>query len=487
MKKQFLVLAFFVLLTGWLYAQQLALDTVIERSARSVEEILPQGTKVAVLNFASPTETFSDYVIEELTDKLVTGRKITIVDRQNLALISQEMNLQLSGDVSEKSAQAIGKLLGAQSIVSGTLTNMGTFYRIRIRVINVETAAIQTQASFDMQNDEQVAFLLGGSSTNTPQSTSNGTAASTSADDTATPLTEGTMVPGNSLAEKLAWLNRSADSHNTYIIVVSANENIAPARLEYKGAINITIAIRGDTQNRTIRLSSNGTMFTIYTHVTFVLENNITIQGHNGNNAPMVNVNGGTFKMRAGSVITGNIRTSGTGTGGVHVSSGSFEMTGGSISGNTTTGDGGGVRMQGGTFTMRGGTISGNAASVDGGGVSQSSGTFEMIGGTISGNTASRRGGGVWANSTFNMRGGTITGNTARESGGGVYAGSTFNKSGGTITGYNSDQNNGNVVKDDSGALARKGHAVYVNDNRRKETTAGSGVNLSNRDSGRWD
>ena len=149
------------LVIGGIYAQQLELDAVIDRSARAVENVLPQGTKVAVLNFSSPSEAFSDYVIEELTGVLVTGRKITIVDRRNLALITNEMSLQLSGDVSDESAQAIGKMLGAQSIVSGTLTNMGNFHRFRIRVINVETAAIQTQVSLDLQNSAQVSFLLG--------------------------------------------------------------------------------------------------------------------------------------------------------------------------------------------------------------------------------------------------------------------------------------------------------------------------------------
>ena len=70
----------------------------------------------------------------------------------------------MSGDVSDESAQAIGKLLGAQAIVSGTLTNMGTYHRFRIRVISVETGRIQTQVSLDLQNSEQVAFLLDGGS-----------------------------------------------------------------------------------------------------------------------------------------------------------------------------------------------------------------------------------------------------------------------------------------------------------------------------------
>ena len=112
MKKALLVLTVFLLAFGALHAHQLNLNDVIERSARAVEEVLPERTLVAVLNFASPSEAFSDYVIEELTGELVMGRKVTIVDRRSLALISQEMNLQLSGDVSDESAQAIGRLLG---------------------------------------------------------------------------------------------------------------------------------------------------------------------------------------------------------------------------------------------------------------------------------------------------------------------------------------------------------------------------------------
>jgi TolB-like protein len=168
MKKFLLVSVLFAVLAVALPAQEMSLGEVIVRSARNVEEALPQGTMVAVLNFASTSETFSDYVIEELTGELVTGRKVAIVDRRSLSLIREEMNLQLSGEVSDESAQAIGRLLGAQSIVSGNLTNMGTYYRFRVRVISVQTALIQTQVSLDLRNDSRVAFLLGGSQTNAP-------------------------------------------------------------------------------------------------------------------------------------------------------------------------------------------------------------------------------------------------------------------------------------------------------------------------------
>jgi hypothetical protein len=300
------------------------------------------------------------------------------------------------------------------------------------------------------------------------------------------PAIQGTLVPGATLAEKLAWLQRSADSHNTYVLEVSADENIAHYTFEYKGAINITVVLKGIGSNRTIRLLSNERMFTVKQNVTFILDNNITLMGHNGNGHHIVNVEGGTFKMNAGATITGN-------TGGGVYNNGTFTMSGGTISSNNAK-NGSGIYNDE-TFTMSGGTIFGNNASERGGGV-YNSGTFTMSGGTISGNNATY-GGGVYAGGKFQrgkfiISGGTITSNTAREYGGGVnmangwYAWLTMR--GGTITGYNSDQSNGNVVKDENGVISRRGHAVYINEkNKRKETTAGPGANLSSDGSGGWD
>jgi len=89
-----------------------------------------------------------------------------------------------------------------------------------------------------------------------------------------------------------------------------------------------------------------------------------------------------------------------------------------------------------------------------------------QTGSAITGNTNIRDGGGVYLSSgTFNMRGGTITGNRAEKEGGGIGTWQlTLNKTGGTITGYGSDPNNGNMVGDDSGPIARKGHAVFATD-----------------------
>ena len=161
-----ILFCFALLLTakGALYAQNtVSLDDAIKTAASEIESGLAQGVKVVVLNFGSASQRFSNYVLDEMMTALVRNRKITVVDRANLELIQQEINFQMSGEVSDSSAQAIGQKLGAQSIVSGNIEDMGTFYRMRFRTIEVESAAIQVLSSLNVQKDAQVAILMGGS------------------------------------------------------------------------------------------------------------------------------------------------------------------------------------------------------------------------------------------------------------------------------------------------------------------------------------
>ncbi|MFR6537634.1 MAG: hypothetical protein ACLUP2_06210 [Lachnospiraceae bacterium] len=128
---------------------------------------------------------------------------------------------------------------------------------------------------------------------------------------------------------------------------------------------------------------------------------------------------------------------------GVKVQGGTFDMYGGTITGNTSEYDTGGSgvsvvgvedRNKSSIFNMYGGTISGNIAK-NGGGVEVTRSVyngpseFHMYGGTITGNTADStwssygNGGGVYVSWTakFFMNGGKICGNTATYQGGGVY------------------------------------------------------------------
>ena len=163
MKKRLLGLSIllFWMAGGVLYAQDITLDEAIKTSAEEIGSKLRSGVKVVVLNFRSPSVRFSDYALDEMMTELVKGGKVTVVDRANLELIQQEMQFQMSGEVSDSSAQAIGQKLGAQSIISGSIEDMGTNYRIRFRTIEVETAAIQVLTSVNVRKNSQTATLMG--------------------------------------------------------------------------------------------------------------------------------------------------------------------------------------------------------------------------------------------------------------------------------------------------------------------------------------
>ena len=186
---------------------------------------------------------------------------------------------------------------------------------------------------------------------------------------------------------------------------------------------------------------------------TIKIENNVTLclNGHKitaADGMDAIYMTGGSFTLTDCKGV-GTITHASSKTGrGVYVSSDTFNMYGGSITGNRATGDGGGVYKSGSnsSFNMYGGSITGNTANSYGGGVYVDGGGFTMSGGTIGGtktgetNTATYGGGGVYAKANFEMTGGSITGNNAYKSdyistfGGGVCVGSGIFTVSGEVT-----------------------------------------------------
>jgi TolB-like protein len=160
MKK--ICIALLLCLTGiGAFAQNLTLDEAIQAVVVEMGQRLPQGGKVAVLSFTSPADRLSGYVIDELNNAIVNGGKLTVVDRQQLYLIMQEMQFQSSGMVSDESAQSIGRMLGAQYIVSGSMELIAGFWRFRTRTLAVENATIVYSGSLNVANNRIITSLAG--------------------------------------------------------------------------------------------------------------------------------------------------------------------------------------------------------------------------------------------------------------------------------------------------------------------------------------
>ena len=196
--------------------------------------------------------------------------------------------------------------------------------------------------------------------------------------------------------------------------------------------------------------------------------NGHSIIGKNSNERGMIEVNnGGTFDLTdcktTGKVTHGEDRwgeqTKGRGVDigyGSSSTTATFNLWGGSITGNSCNNSGGGVAVISGTFNMYGGKITGNTAGLKkengygaGGGVYvDMRGTFNLYRGEISENTAVLQGGGgvyVYNTGKFTMHDGLITRNTVTLLGESTYSNSTDYGGGGVLNRGTFTMENGTI------------------------------------------
>ncbi|MDR2069857.1 MAG: penicillin-binding protein activator LpoB [Treponema sp.] len=130
------------------------LEEAIEREAAYIVDRSPANTVLAIVNIKSDSRVLSEYIMERIPDYLVrNNKKITFVDRSKLDLIQQEINFQYSGEVSDDTMVSIGNKIGAQIIVTGTISEVGDVYNFSIKLLDVKTAVILGSNSTKIMHD----------------------------------------------------------------------------------------------------------------------------------------------------------------------------------------------------------------------------------------------------------------------------------------------------------------------------------------------
>jgi TolB-like protein len=122
------------------------IEGAINRASEALISDLSQNSSVAVLSISSKDRDTATFVIDELEYQLVDSHRFKVVDRKTLDAIRSEQKFQLSGDVDDNSAVSIGKMLGANIVITGSVTGTGSTQRLTIKALNVQTAQIVTIA-----------------------------------------------------------------------------------------------------------------------------------------------------------------------------------------------------------------------------------------------------------------------------------------------------------------------------------------------------
>ena len=123
-----------------------ALDNAARVIMNSLQERNLRNQKIAIVNVSSFDREQSVFVAGELEYILVQNR-FTIVDRIELDRIRREQNFQLSGEVDDDQIVSIGKFAGAGLVITGSITGSGSMRRLRLRVLDTQSAELRGSAS----------------------------------------------------------------------------------------------------------------------------------------------------------------------------------------------------------------------------------------------------------------------------------------------------------------------------------------------------
>ncbi len=144
------------------------LETGIQEVAKQLSAAMVGGKvkKVAIVEFPDLNgyqSALGQFIAEELITQLSIGAnagQFDVVERRQLMRVLQEQELSDSSLFDAQSISKIGKILGIEAIITGSIADLGTDVKINARVISVETAKVFGAASAKIPKNDTVLGLM---------------------------------------------------------------------------------------------------------------------------------------------------------------------------------------------------------------------------------------------------------------------------------------------------------------------------------------
>ncbi len=117
---------------------------------------------VAVADFINEDGKVSKlghYISSKLTPYLARSQKFSVLERGLIDKVIEEQHFQVSPFVDEASTQKFGKLLGAETIISGTITEMDNIFYINAKAIGVTRGNLITSVDVEIDKTGRLVTL----------------------------------------------------------------------------------------------------------------------------------------------------------------------------------------------------------------------------------------------------------------------------------------------------------------------------------------
>ena len=106
---------------------------------------------IAVVDFTGNNVSDSDCraLTDRLRAELFNTKYFKVIEREMMEQILVEQGFQQSGCTTNECMVEVGKLIGVEKIIGGSISQIGNIFSISSRIVNVETGEIENTAVFD--------------------------------------------------------------------------------------------------------------------------------------------------------------------------------------------------------------------------------------------------------------------------------------------------------------------------------------------------
>ena len=126
-----------------------------------VYQQMKKVTRVAITEFTYGDEfnSFTRNVQDILYTNLIQ-RGMTVIEREKMEQVMEELAKSFSGMIDSATAAEIGKMLGVEAVIVGTVADMGDSVDLRARLVDVEKGAAITAAQIAVNKNPTITGLL---------------------------------------------------------------------------------------------------------------------------------------------------------------------------------------------------------------------------------------------------------------------------------------------------------------------------------------
>ena len=146
-------------LSAQVYPRKKAMETLSRGLIANLHEELKNAAILDFVNLDGKISMFGKHIAEEMSTGLAKWGDFTIIERALIEKVIDEQKYALSDFVDLTKAVSLGKLLGAQGIVIGTITELEKTFQVNARIIQTETGEVLSTSGVEIKKDADTIKL----------------------------------------------------------------------------------------------------------------------------------------------------------------------------------------------------------------------------------------------------------------------------------------------------------------------------------------